>query len=66
MGGQLPDSTVVTLEHAAAASSATRQPANLPGRVIKIERPGSANVARQHDEATNGMSSRLDWLNRPT
>ena len=42
--------TVVTLEHAIAAPFATRQPADLGARVIKIERPGVGDFARGCDE----------------
>jgi itaconate CoA-transferase len=56
--------TVVTLEHAVAAPFATRQLADLGARVIKIERPGSGDFARQYDESVNGQSSYFVWLNR--
>ncbi len=56
--------TVLTLEHAVAAPFATRQLADLGARVIKIERPGSGDFARQYDESVNGMSSYFVWLNR--
>ena len=56
--------TVVTLEHAVAAPFATRQLADLGARVIKIERPGTGDFARQYDEAVNGQSSYFVWLNR--
>lgn len=56
--------TVVTLEHAVAAPFATRQLADLGARVIKIERPGQGDFARQYDESMNGQSSYFVWLNR--
>lgn len=56
--------TVVTLEHAVAAPFATRQLADLGARVIKIERPGTGDFARQYDESVNGLSSYFVWLNR--
>jgi crotonobetainyl-CoA:carnitine CoA-transferase CaiB-like acyl-CoA transferase len=56
--------TVVTLEHAVAAPFATRQLADLGARVIKIERPGHGDFARQYDESMNGQSSYFVWLNR--
>ena len=56
--------TVVTLEQAVAAPFATRQLADLGARVIKIERPGSGDFARQYDESMNGQSSYFVWLNR--
>lgn len=56
--------TVLSLEHAVAAPFATRQLADLGARVIKIERPGSGDFARQYDESVNGSSSYFVWLNR--
>jgi crotonobetainyl-CoA:carnitine CoA-transferase CaiB-like acyl-CoA transferase len=55
---------VVTLEHAVAAPFATRQLADLGARVIKIERRGNGDFARQYDESVNGQSSYFVWLNR--
>ena len=43
--------TVVTLEHAIAAPFCTRQLADLGARVIKIERPGGGDFARDYDSA---------------
>jgi itaconate CoA-transferase len=60
----LPGITVVTLEQAVAAPFATRQLADLGTRVIKVERPGSGDFARQYDESMNGQSSYFVWLNR--
>jgi itaconate CoA-transferase len=56
--------TVLSLEHAVAAPFATRQLADLGARVIKIERPGSGDFARQYDDSVNGLSSYFVWLNR--
>jgi itaconate CoA-transferase len=56
--------TVLSLEHAVAAPFATRQLADLGARVIKVERPGSGDFARQYDESVNGESSYFVWLNR--
>ena len=42
---------VVSLEHAIAAPFATRQLADLGARVIKIERPGVGDFARNYDTA---------------
>ena len=56
--------TVLSLEHAVAAPFATRQLADLGARVIKVERPGSGDFARQYDDSVNGMSSYFVWLNR--
>src|SRR5262249_60724083 len=55
----------VTLEQAVAAPFATRQLADLGARVIKIERPGRGDFARDYDSAAgDGMSSWFVWLNR--
>ena len=56
--------TVVALEQAVAAPFATRQLADLGARVIKVERAGSGDFARGHDETVGGMSSYFVWLNR--
>ncbi|MCW2295432.1 CaiB/BaiF CoA transferase family protein [Rhodococcus erythropolis] len=56
--------TVVSLEQAVAAPFATRQLADLGARVIKIERPGVGDFARQYDETVMGQSSHFVWLNR--
>lgn len=61
LGGLL----VVALEQAVAAPFATRQLAELGARVIKIERPGRGDFARDYDDAAgDGMSSWFVWLNR--
>lgn len=56
--------TVVSLEQAIAAPFATRQLADLGARVIKIERPGAGDFARQYDERARGLSSHFVWTNR--
>ena len=56
--------TVVSLEQAVAAPFATRQLADLGARVIKVERPGRGDFARDYDETVKGMSSHFVWLNR--
>ncbi len=56
--------TVVALEHAIAAPFCTRQLADLGARVIKVERPGSGDFARQYDTRVNGSSSHFVWTNR--
>jgi len=56
--------TVVALEQAVAAPFASRQLADLGARVIKIERPGTGDFARDYDETVNGLSSYFVWLNR--
>ena len=56
---------VVSLEQAVAAPFATRQLADLGARVIKIERPGRGDFARDYDSAAgDGLSSWFVWLNR--
>jgi crotonobetainyl-CoA:carnitine CoA-transferase CaiB-like acyl-CoA transferase len=56
--------TVIAVEQAVAAPFATRQLADLGARVIKIERPGVGDFARNYDATVNGMSSHFVWLNR--
>ncbi|WP_300008297.1 CaiB/BaiF CoA-transferase family protein [Pseudonocardia sp.] len=56
--------TVVSCEQAVAAPMATRHLADLGARVIKIERPGTGDFARDYDETVQGMSSHFVWLNR--
>ncbi|MEW9673745.1 CaiB/BaiF CoA transferase family protein [Ammoniphilus sp. 3BR4] len=56
--------TVVSLEQAVAAPFASRQLADLGARVIKVERPGDGDFARQYDKTVNGMSSHFTWINR--
>ena len=56
--------TVVALEHVIAAPFATRQLADLGARVIKIERPGAGDFARNYDQRAKGMSSHFTWVNR--
>ncbi len=56
--------TVVSLEQAVAAPFATRQLADLGARVIKIERPGAGDFARDYDRTVKGLSSHFVWLNR--
>lgn len=55
---------VVALEHAVAVPFATRQLADLGATVIKVERPGTGDFARDYDEAVMGLSSHFVWLNR--
>lgn len=56
--------TVVALEQAVAAPFATRQLADFGARVIKIERPGRGDFARNYDTTVKGMASYFVWLNR--
>lgn len=60
----LDDITIVTLEHAVAAPLCTRHLADLGARVIKVERPGSGDFARQYDQRVRGQSSHFVWCNR--
>ncbi|CAG8088202.1 unnamed protein product [Penicillium olsonii] len=56
--------TVVSLEQAIAAPFCTRQLADLGARVIKIERPGVGDFARQYDSRVDGLASHFVWTNR--
>jgi itaconate CoA-transferase len=56
--------TVVALEQAVAAPFATRQLADLGARVIKVERAGAGDFAREYDRTVHGQSSYFVWLNR--
>jgi itaconate CoA-transferase len=56
--------TVVTLEHAIAAPFCTRQLADLGARVIKVERPGVGDFARNYDQRVRGLASHFVWINR--
>jgi itaconate CoA-transferase len=56
--------TVVSVEQAVAAPFATRQLADLGARVIKVERPGAGDFARQYDATVKGLASYFVWLNR--
>ena len=56
--------TVVSLEHAIAAPFCTRQLADLGARVIKVERTGGGDFARDYDTRVRGLSSHFVWVNR--
>ncbi|RAQ76666.1 CAIB/BAIF family enzyme [Aspergillus flavus] len=62
--GPLSGITVVSLEQAIAAPFCTRQLADLGARVIKIERPGVGDFARNYDTRVNGLASHFVWTNR--
>ncbi|CUH62314.1 Formyl-coenzyme A transferase [Thalassovita gelatinovora] len=62
--GPLEGVTVVTLEHAVAGPFATRQLADLGARVIKVERPGTGDFARNYDGRVDGLASHFVWANR--
>ncbi|AYQ43943.1 MULTISPECIES: CaiB/BaiF CoA transferase family protein [Burkholderia cepacia complex] len=55
---------VVTFEHAIAAPFCTRQLADLGARIIKVERPGVGDFARNYDERVSGLASHFVWTNR--
>ncbi|HVZ09748.1 CaiB/BaiF CoA transferase family protein [Rhodopila sp.] len=55
---------VIALEHAVAAPLCTRHLADLGAEVIKIERPGEGDFARNYDDFVHGQSSHFIWLNR--
>ena len=52
------------MEQAVAAPFASRQLADLGARVIKIERPGVGDFARDYDQSVKGQSAYFVWLNR--
>ncbi|WP_027862641.1 CaiB/BaiF CoA-transferase family protein [Marmoricola sp. URHB0036] len=56
--------TVVALEHAVAAPFTTRHLADLGARVLKVERPGKGDFAREYDRSVHGEASYFVWLNR--
>ena len=56
--------TVLSLEQAVSAPFATRQLADLGARVIKVERPGVGDFARNYDTRVAGLASYFVWLNR--
>ena len=60
----LDGTTVVSLEHAIAAPFCTRQLADLGARVIKVERAGEGDFARDYDTRVRGLSSHFVWVNR--
>src|SRR5437868_3450958 len=64
MSGPLEGMVVVALEQAVAAPFATRQLADLGARVIKVERPGTGDFARDYDRSVFGLASYFVWLNR--
>jgi crotonobetainyl-CoA:carnitine CoA-transferase CaiB-like acyl-CoA transferase len=56
--------TVVSIEQAIAAPTATRHLADWGARIIKIERPDSGDFCRGYDAAMHGLSSQFVWTNR--
>lgn len=55
---------VVTIEQAVAGPLCTRHLADLGADVLKIERVGSGDFARDYDSTVGGHSSYFVWLNR--
>src|ERR1700745_1690930 len=56
--------TGLSLEQAVAGACATRQLADLGARVIKVERAGGGDFARDYDRTVLGQSSYFVWLKR--
>ena len=54
----------IALEHAVAAPLCSRHLADMGCDVIKIERPGTGDFARDYDSFVHGQSSHFVWLNR--
>jgi crotonobetainyl-CoA:carnitine CoA-transferase CaiB-like acyl-CoA transferase len=55
---------VIAVEHAVAAPLCSRHLSEMGAEVIKIERPGSGDFARNYDSYVLGESSHFSWLNR--
>lgn len=64
MGRPLDGVLVVALEQAVAAPFASRQLADLGAEVLKVERAGEGDFARDYDHALGGTSSFFVWANR--
>ena len=60
----LQEITVVSIEQAVSAPFASCRLADAGARVIKIEREGTGDFARQYDEVVKGQSTYFTWLNR--
>ncbi len=56
--------TVVSIEQAVSAPFASCRLADAGARVIKIEREGTGDFARQYDEVVKGQSTYFVWINR--
>ncbi|GAA4683928.1 CaiB/BaiF CoA transferase family protein [Gordonia humi] len=61
--GPLAGLRVVALEQAVAAPLCSRHLADLGADVVKIERPGRGDFARDYDTFVKGMASHFVWLN---
>ncbi|MEY2957972.1 MAG: hypothetical protein RLZZ01_540 [Actinomycetota bacterium] len=64
MSAPLDGIVVVALEQAVAAPFATRQLADLGATVLKVERPGEGDFARNYDSKVAGQSGFFVWCNR--
>lgn len=64
MTGPLAGVLVVAIEQAVAGPLASRHLLDLGARVIKVERPGTGDFARDYDHQAYGLSSHFVWLNR--
>lgn len=64
MSAPLDGIVVVALEQAVAAPIATRHLADLGASVIKVERPGVGDFAREYDSKMSGQSTFFVWANR--
>ncbi|KIX02527.1 uncharacterized protein Z518_08468 [Rhinocladiella mackenziei CBS 650.93] len=61
----LSDITIVALEQVISMPLATRHLSDLGARVIKIERPGTGDFVRQHDQRVRSkLCSHFVWINR--
>jgi itaconate CoA-transferase len=64
VGPPLAGIRIVALEQAVSAPLCTRHLADLGADVIKIERDGTGDFARQYDSVVKGQSAYFVWLNR--
>lgn len=62
--GPLDGLVVVAIEQAVSAPFATRHLGDLGARVIKVERVGDGDFARDYDDEVAGMASHFVWINR--
>lgn len=62
--GPLDGVVVVAIEQAVSAPFASRHLADMGARVIKIERVGTGDFARDYDDEVRGMASHFVWVNR--
>ena len=60
----LKNITVISIEQAVSAPFASCRLADAGARVIKVEREGTGDFARQYDEVVKGQSTYFTWLNR--